>query len=267
MIRALLGRHLRHQAGLLAALLVGLAGFEVLIVWAAGRIDESFGLRRLVEQLVPPMAREALSDRLRLLSFGGAVAFGFEHPGALVATIAFIVVAATIPSAERESGIADLVLARPVPRSRYLAAVLALMVIGALALPCALLAGTAIGLALARPADSTVVWSDYRPAAIGLAALLLSLGGLAAAIGAGYRRRGPAIARTVGVVLSLYFLEVLSNVWGPLDRIRVMSPFHWFDPVNASLGGGIPTRALTVLLAVFVAGSALALFRFHRQDL
>ena len=84
---------------------------------------------------------------------------------ALLATLAFAMVVATIPTGERESGFLELILARPVPRRRYLLAALLPLIFGAVLLPLALVAGALIGIQLVEAdpdvsTDSNPGWSS-----------------------------------------------------------------------------------------------------------
>ncbi len=264
--RPLFERNLRHHWRLLAALTVGLTILELLLLWVAAKVEIGTGVRNFIEMLAPPQARAAIMAQIGLISFPGAVAFGFQHPVSLVAAIAFVAVAATIPAGEREAGFLDLVLARAVDRDSYLVASLGVAIVGAVVLPCALLLGAAIGLSLVD-VNGALPWWRYVPAAAGMATLLLAIGGWASFFATGARRRGLAVSRIVGVCLALYVLDFLADQWAALDRLRWLSPFHYFKPVTAAVIPHTPLVNPLVLLALFVAGAALALLRFRRQDL
>jgi beta-exotoxin I transport system permease protein len=263
-IRDLLARNLRHQRNLLAALVLGLAAFEMLLVVAVAQLEAGPGLRAMVDML-PAAIREALASQLSLLSFASAVAFGFQHPFAIAASVSFVVLAATVPAAERESGLLDLILARPVSRSRYLIAVTIPVVIGALLLPLAQLAGAVMGLSIVRT-PGALPWTRYLPSAAGLATVLLAVGGYTLLLATGARRRGPAVARAVGFTLAMYVLEALANIWKALEWIRWASPFHYFNPVQSAVLGSIPARNPVTLVVVFLVATALAFASFGRRD-
>lgn len=266
MIGALLRRNLVHHVRLLTALAAGVAALETLLVVVAARVEAGPGLGRLLEQFVPSAVRNAMLSQFGLISFAGAVSFGFQHPVVLVGTLAFIVVAGTIPAAERESGLLDLILSRPVSRATYLAAVLALLVLGAVLLPLGVLGGAAAGLAL-EDVHGELPWTRYVPAAASLGMLLLAWGGVTLVFASGSPRRGPVAARVVGIALALYVVELLADLWQPFERIRWVSPFHYFKPVPAALSTGLRAADAAVLLGVCAAGIAVALFRIRRADL
>ncbi|HEX9730133.1 MAG TPA: ABC transporter permease subunit [Gemmatimonadales bacterium] len=263
MIATLFARNLRHQIRLLAALLVGLAAIEVIFVQVMASFDQSTGLGNLVE-LLPSTMRDLFGAQLAFASFPSALAFGYQHPVVLVGALAFVVLVATIPAGERETGMLELLLARPVPRARYLAGVLWLVVLGAVVLPAALLAGGMVGLAMVAAPD-VVPWTRYLSSAMGMMALLLAFGGIALLFAAGARRRGPAVARTLGLVLTLYLVEVLGGLWSVFGAVQWASPFHYFKPIDMVMQGGNNPSHVLVLLSVFGATTGAAFWRFTRS--
>lgn len=266
MIRALFLRNLRHHAVLLVSLWTGLVLLEFLIVRVGAQIETGPGIRAILEQVLPQPLRQAILGQLGMLSFSGLVGFGFQHPLVLTAAAAFLMVVATIPAAERESGLLDLILARPLPRVRYILAVLLLLVLGALLFPAAVLAGAALGLATVDVPEP-VRLGDYLPAALSLAALLLCLGGATLALASRARRRGVAAAQAAGAALALYWLDLLAEIWKPLAAISWLSPFHYFQPMQSVVLRTAPWLGLAVLLAIFAAGTLCSLIQFQRQDL
>lgn len=264
MIRAMLARHLRQHARLLAAACVGLFLFETLLIWVAARIETGAGLRMLIESLLPEEVRSVIFSQFGLASFDGAVAFGFQHPFALVAGIALMVALATICAAERETGFLDLVLARPVPRWRYVAAIVLVLIIAAAILALAQLAGVAAGLGLVGVSEPS--WTSYGGSVAVLAALLFVVGGYTLAIAARARRRGNAIAVTAGLTLFFYWIDFLGGFWDALDLPRRISPFYYFDPV-AAVGNRPNLLAIALLLAAGAAATGAAFLVFRRQDI
>lgn len=262
----LVRRNLRHHARLLAGLAAGLAVFEWLIAVAAARIELGPGFLKFFTQILPPAARPLLERQIAYVTFSGAVAFGLQHPIPLVAAVAFVIAAATVPAGERESGFLDLVLARPVSRHAYLLATVSLVALGALLLPAALLAGAALGIASVDVA-SAVPWVRYLPAGLGLALLLLAIGGCALLVAAPARRRGVAVSRAAALTLALYAAEVLGDLWKPLAPLRRISPFHYYRPVSVVVDAGLPTGDYVVLAAVAVVACSAALVLFRRADL
>jgi ABC-2 type transport system permease protein len=265
-IRALVARNLRHHARLLVSLLVGFALLELLLCAIAAQIDAGPGLENLIEQFMPPMFRTLFGAQIGIASFDGMLAFGFQHPAILTAAVAFVIVVGTLSAGERESGLLDLLLARPVPRRAYFAAQLLTLVVGVLVLPIGLLIGLVLGLE-AVAVEGALPWRRFLPAAASAAALLLSIGGYTLLIGAASQRRGPAVARAAGLTLALYFLDFLAALWAPLAPVAWLSPFHYHEPMRAAVLQQATGGRLAVLFGLFVAGSVAAWQVFRRRDL
>jgi ABC-type transport system involved in multi-copper enzyme maturation permease subunit len=265
MMRALVLRGLRLHAGLLLVLSLGLLLFEWAIVWVAARIGLGPSFQQMLTTLLPPDVVETIFSQFGFASFRGAMSFGYQHPLALVAGIAMVTVMATLPADERESGLLDLVLSRPLPRPRYLAANGLLVVLAAVLCPLALLAGGALGIAVVE-APEVVAWTAYLPPAGALVLLLLAVGAYTLLFASGARRRGVAVAQGVGASLLFYWLDFMGEYWDLLEKPRILSPFYYFDPALAA-NEGIPLAHVTVLAGVTVLATVGAFVRFGRQDL
>jgi ABC-2 type transport system permease protein len=263
-IRSLLRRGIRQHAGLLAVLTGGLFLFEWAVVWVAARIDMGPGFRDLLGTLLPPQVVEVIFGQFGFASFGGSVSFGFQHPMALIAGTAMVMVMATCPAQERESGFLDLILSRPLTRARYLTAAALLSGIAAILPSLGLLAGCAVGLAVVD-SPQAITWTRYLAPAAMLALLLATVGSYVLLLATGARRRGVAIAQAVGITLLFYWLDFMGAYWELLATARRLSPFHYFDPAGAT--NLFPTADAAVLSVVVVAAVAGAFFNFRRQNL
>ncbi len=266
MIRGLLFRNLRHHWRLLLSISAGIAALEWLIIWIAAQMDFGPDLLPLLQALIPPQLYQLVFSQTPILSFAAIVVLGFRHPMVLVAATGFQIVVGTLPAAERESGFLDLILARWVHRSTYFVAILLFIVIGAVALPLSVLGGTVLGLAVEEHA-AEIPWFNYIPAAGSMTALLLAIGGITLLLAVGVRRRGPAVARAVGIVLAFFVLDSLANQSEILARIRWLSLFDYYKPVAAVVGSGPWMNHLLVLLGVFAVSTVLAHQVFRRQDI
>ncbi len=182
-----------------------------------------------------------------------------------MAALAFVVVACTIPAGERERGTLELLLARPIPRWHYLLGALGVALLGVVVPPAALLAGVGIGLAtVAVPGE--LPWDRYAMSALGLAALLLAFTGITLLLSATAARRGPAVARTVGLILTLYLLDVFGERLAWLAWLRWISPFRYFRPIRAAVFGEAPIEHMLMLTALGAVTTVLAFAWFNRGD-
>lgn len=265
MIWTLVGRGLRQHAGLLGVLTLGLVLFEGALVWVADRIGMGPDFRQLLGTLLPPGVVDTIFGQFGFASFEGAVSFGYQHPMSLIAGIAMVTVMATLPAHERETGLLDLILARPVHRTSYLAAIALLVLIAAILPAFALLAGGALGLAVVSAPES-VAWTDYLASAADLALLLLAIGAYILLFATATKRRGTAIAQAVSITLVFYWLDFMGDYWDLLETARLLSPFHFFDPAQAARSG-IPPPDASVLGAILLAFTLASFVTFNRKDL
>jgi ABC-type transport system involved in multi-copper enzyme maturation permease subunit len=266
MIRALFLRNLRQHAVLLGVLFSSLVLLEFFLVWVAAQMDLGPEFQRLLEAILPPEVTEMIFSQFGVSSFEGAVAFGYQHPFSLVACIAMVMVAASLPAAERERGLLDLFLARPVRRYQYLLAIFLFLLLSAVLLPSALLLGTALGLGFVDgPAE--IAWIRYIPSVWSLVLLLVSLGSLSFLFATGARRRGIAVAQGVGLTLFFYWLDFMGEYWETLQTARKFSPFFYFDPGRAAVGPGLTLTEFLVLGSIAAVAGLAAFFNFQRQDL
>jgi ABC-type transport system involved in multi-copper enzyme maturation permease subunit len=264
---ALVGRTFRRHRSVFLALVLGLIGIEVFFVHMMAAFEAGPGILEVVE-LLPSFVQSFVNsqiDQIGELSFPVLVVFGFQHPAVMMAASAYVILVATSPAGDRDSGSIDLFLARPIPRRTYLASTLAGVVQGVLGLPLAVLAGSLTGLATVE-APVPVAWTDLLPAAAGFSTLLAAIGGFALLVTTMTRRRGTAIAAVLGALILLYIVDTMANISPGLAGIEGISPFHYYKPIQSF--GSTPTPLVDplVLLGVFVVTTAGAFHRFARRD-
>jgi hypothetical protein len=93
-----------------------LAAVQVLRVHIAAEID-SAGQFEQIAALLPPSVRDMLGPSLTsVMSFNGIVCGVYFDTGYIIALLALAIALATLPASEIETGFADLILARPMPR-------------------------------------------------------------------------------------------------------------------------------------------------------
>ena len=266
MIRALLWRNLRQHAVLLTVLFLAMVLVEFFLVWVSAQMDMGPEFQALLEAFLPPEITEVIFSQFGFTSFEGAVAFGYQHPFSMVGSIAMVVVAATLPAAEREKGYLELFLARPLPRTRYLVSIIIFVALAAVVLPLGLLMGTALGLRFVE-APTEVAWMTYAPTALAMALLLLAIGSYTLLLATGARRRGIAVAQGVAFTLLFVWLDFMGDYWDALVYARKASPFFYFDPRQASFGTGLSNTDVLVLASIAVLASGTAILNFRKQDL
>jgi hypothetical protein len=237
-----------------------LAGGAFLFLFVVGATYQAFGGPGLSDQLFggrPPRAVAAFSGSREGNIFVPRhyLAFGFNHPLFLVLTLAVAVsIGSGSVAADVETGRAELLYVRPVPRTRILLARLALWAPAQLVVVAGALAGSQAGALLAPDLRAAgplrVGWVafQYLPLASVVA-------GAAFAASARARTRSGAMAATVGLVTAAWLLNFVSLVWSPLDAARWATPFGYYEPLVVADEGpawwkaGILVSLATVLFA------------------
>ena len=245
-------------------LLAAVQALRVLIAASmhnAGQFDQ-------VTALLPLFIRDIFGSSLAsVMTFNGLVCGVYFDTGFIIAIVAVTIALATLPASEIETGFADLVLSRPMPRHWLITRTIALVWFGILLMLLMILAGTWAGLVLFAPPDAP--W----PSAGQTAALALSLGllvvcwsGVAMAFGAACRRGVASTATSLLVFLAL-ILDWAHRLWPPLDRIAWLSPFYYFDPYGLVAGDPLRPENLLVLFAIAMTGYILAYLMISQRDI
>jgi ABC-2 type transport system permease protein len=264
----LLGHSARRVRILVAGTGLVLGIFQVLASAMAASFAASNSFPQ-VAALVPAPLREVLGPSLlAAMSFSGIVLLGYFHFAVIGFLVGLSISIATEPAAEIESGFNDLLMARPIARTAAITRS-ALLHVAAAAITIALmLGGTWLGLALfapagaAWPAPGTVTWL-----AVELFLLMFCWGGIALAVAAGARRRGVAGATAGLAALALFLLDVAARFWQPARALAWLSPFHYYDPLEAIVGRTPEWSNLAVLAVLGLAGIAVAQVVYARRDL
>src|SRR5262249_16860035 len=93
-----------------------LAVFQVFLIVIARSVQRSNAFEQM-GALIPPFLREMMGPSLAgFMSFGGVFCLGYFHLSVMGSLVAVSISLATAPTAEIESGFADLILSRPIAR-------------------------------------------------------------------------------------------------------------------------------------------------------
>lgn len=251
---------------LLAVTGFSLAFVQILRVRIAALLHDAGQFDQLAA-LLPPSVRKVLGSALgSIMTFNGIVCGVYFDTGYIIALLALAITLATLPAAEIESGFADLILARPLPRHWLITRTIALVLLSILLMLLTILAGTWIGLALFAPPDAP--WPSVQQTT----ALSLSLGmlvtcwsGVALALGA-VCRRGVAGATTSALAFGAMILDWAHRLWPPLDWIAWLSPFSYFNSYEL-LDGPLHPENLLVLWAIAMTGFTAAYLAISQRDI
>jgi ABC-2 type transport system permease protein len=263
----LLSLSLKRARTLLIAMGSLLAAFQVLLVLIAGSIHRAGEFEQLAS-LLPPFARALLGPSLAsVMSFSGIVCLGYFDLGIVIALLALSIALATVPASEVESGFADLILARPLPRHWVITRTIALLLVAILMMLAMMIAGTCAGLAIFAPEN--VTWpspSMLGSMALNLGLLMLCWGGVAMAFGTACRR---TVASSITGLLALValLLDLTGRLWPPADSVAWLSPFRYFIPFDIVMGAELPIENILVLWAIAMSGFTVAYFLYSQRDI
>jgi ABC-type transport system involved in multi-copper enzyme maturation permease subunit len=262
-VRHLFGQTLRWQAARLAIVALASIGWGWLIPFFYAQFSE----------VLRSMAREnPLIDQFsnfgsgNLLTVGGTITLGFQHPIAIAFVALFAVGAASLAIAgERQRGTLEVLLARPLPRNGVLLAMGAALLLAVVAVFGALLAGMVVSAAMQGLLADLA--AGQLPLVI-LNGLLLWAAFLAFSLAASvsFDRAGPALGLSLAYLILNYFLEILGSLWTDAAWTQEYSLFHHFQPGEILAGEGDPMDLVILAVAVLIP-LGYALIRFPRRDL
>jgi hypothetical protein len=254
-------RLLLGATGLLLALVPMLRVLIAAQVHTDDRFDQ-------ITELLPPSVRQMFGSALTsIMSFSGIVCGVYFDLGFMLALLALAIALSTLPASEIETGFADLILARPVPRHWLITRTIALVLFSILLMLLMIMAGTWVGLEVFAPPDAP--WPTLRQTvnlALTLGSLLACWSGVAMAFGAAYRR-GVASAITALVAFAALILDWAHRAWPPLDWIDYLSPFRYFSPYELVAGRPLQVENLLVLWAITATGYTLAYLILSQRDI
>lgn len=245
-------------------LLAVVQAFRVLIaasVYNAGQFDE-------ITALLPPFVRAIFGPSLAsIMTFNGIVCGVYFDTGFIIALLAVAIAVATLPASEIETGFADLILARPIPRHWLITRTIALVLFSILLMLLMIVAGTWAGLAMFAPPE--VSWPSVRQTAalaLSLGMLVVAWSGVAMAFGAACRR---GVASTVTSLLAFagLLLDWAHRLWPALGRIAWLSPFSYFQPYELVAGDPLRPENLLILWAVTMTGYVAAYLMISLRDI
>jgi ABC-type transport system involved in multi-copper enzyme maturation permease subunit len=225
------------------------------------------GLLQSVMRMVPRIGQMLGSAEIDPTSIGGFASIAYVHP---LISVLFLVwplaVAASALAGDVESGEADLILSRAVPRRAMLQAAGLTVLAGAVALGVLQWLGTAIGVWVAVPSEAMPLGRFAGAAAVN-ALLVISMGGVLTLISALSSDRGRVIAAGVALWFVNFFCGAAAPMFKSLAWLKPWSLQGHVRPQSVVSTGHLPHFDNAVLLAVAVAGFALAAWVWARRDI
>jgi ABC-2 type transport system permease protein len=264
-VLTLLKRSFGRVAWMTLSIVLLMVAFQLSILASAVSLERAGDFARLLNA-VPEFVREAIGPALG--SFAGMAVLIYMEPLVILLLCLFAGYVASEPAADVESGLVDLMLARPLPRSWLITRSLVLMT--ALVGGIVLAMGLANWLGLVWMAPESAAWPEPRTILlmmIHLFALAWCIGGVALGAAGTLSRRSVVLGLTTLFVVGTYMIHAVAELAGWFRILRWASPFHYFQGTSI-LAGDIPTaRNLTFLFGLGAVGVAAAYLRFNRRDL
>ena len=263
MNRVLFGHLWRSQRTKLLIVCVAMAAWNVFLPV----IYQSFGsqMKALIDSGVIPKQFTSFGGG-DVFSLAGAIALGYVHPIAIILVSIFAIGFATSAVAgERQRGTLEVLLARPLSRTRlYVTLLAAVLLFIALVLIAASI-GTVVGATIVGVLPDLPI---ERLPLLWLNGMLLWGGfatiGLAASVS--FDRLSPALGVTLAIVIVSYFLDILGSLWPDAKGLQPYSPFHYLASRDI-LTGTVDVGGLALLAAVGAVAIGVALVIFPRRDL
>jgi ABC-type transport system involved in multi-copper enzyme maturation permease subunit len=193
------------------------------------------------------------------------LAFGFTHPLFLVLTLAVgISMGSAAVAADVESGRAEILYVRAIPRTvifdarvgAWVLAQVGVVVIGA--------AGLSLG-SLLSPDLGAVSGGIYPRLVLQYLPLTAVFGAAAFAASTRAQTRGHATGVAVGAAALAYLVNFVALLWFPFRWARHLTPFGYYAPVHAVRS--VDWFDALVLLAVTAALIAYGRWSLRRRDL
>jgi ABC-type transport system involved in multi-copper enzyme maturation permease subunit len=244
-------------------LALGFGLFEFVVGLSYASVDQN-AIRQVVDALPP--ALRALAGSADIATPTGYAGSAYLHPVALAVQAAVAISMAAAPAREAEDGTAELLLSRPLPPHRWLAAHALAMVTGLLVV----VAGGYLGGLVAALTVDDLAPVDPGPLALALLAgfaCFLAVGGVTLLVASLVRTGSRAVGWATGFLLISYAVDYLSQVWAIAEPLGPLSIFHYLDPPAVLGSGSLGGEDVLALLGLAAVTVASALVLVERRDL
>jgi ABC-type transport system involved in multi-copper enzyme maturation permease subunit len=201
-----------------------------------------------------------------VFTLAGSIALGFIHPIAIMLTSVFAVgFSASAVAGERQRGTLEVALARPISRRVLYLSLLAAS-FGFIAISVAALLAGSVGGATFAGVVKELPFRNLPLLWLNSVLLFGAFAAIALAASVSFDRLTPALGMTLGVVITMYVLEVLGSLWPEAEVLQPYSLFHYLK-AKAILTGSAAPFDVVVLSSVILIAMAWALAVFPRRDL
>lgn len=267
---AILRKTFRDYRAVFIVVLIGMVVFEIFAVRMI--LEGAKDLALLKQWLERPFLKTILklalgADISKDLTPATLAVFGLAHPMIYTMTWALLLTIATgVTVAESQRGTADLLLTLPVSRIATYCTTSIVWIVAAALASVAPYVGMLIGERF-FPLTEPLRYAGMRAVAVNYFALCLSIGAVAMFVSTLATRRGWAIGVICGLLLFSDFINLLAQLWKPVENIAFLGFLHYYRPLPVLLSGQPPADDMAVLLGTAALAWLGGLLIFTRRDI
>ena len=258
---------LRELKANLKSLLIWSGIIMLLIFMAAAKYSAFAGDPELLKMLdsMPPALMDALSmSAFNLTTISGFYGVMFIYFG-LMGAIAAAMWGSDIISKEERDKTVEFSLVLPVTRSRVITAKALAALINCIAF---VLITWAVSLVAVQSYNPDQAFYDYlaleMQAMLAIELIFLAVGLL---LGCAMKRYKLSGSTAVGIILTTYFMSIVSAMQEDLDFLKYFTPFKYFDAGELFRTGQFDSTYLLISAAIIVVCVAAAYWVYNKRDL
>ncbi len=230
-------------------------------------IYPSFKNMKGIEELGKSYPKEILklfgASEINIADFSNYVTIEFLSLIAVIIVGAYVFsFARSIISGELKDGTLELLLSQPVERWKVISTQVIIMLAGIISIIVSIVVSVFIFGTAFKLSVSYSGFAAYIPVAF---SFFFCIGGYTLLLTAIFPKRGTIAA--IGLTLVLYMINFAANVAEPIQGLRFLSIFNYYDPAHVLKTGTPPAADIAVLLAVGVLCYTAATIKFERMNI
>jgi ABC-2 type transport system permease protein len=251
----------------LKSLLIWSVIIALLIIMAVAKYSAFAGDPQLLKMLdsMPPALLDALSMRaFNLTTLSGFYGIMFVYFALMGAIAAAMWGSDTISKEERDKTV-EFSLVLPVSRSRVITAKALAALVNCIAF---VLITWAVSLVAVRSFNPDQVFYDFlaleMQALFVIELIFLAIGLLLGCAMQQYKLSG---STAVAIILTTYFMSIISAMQKKLDFLKYLTPFKYFDAGELFSNGKMDSRYLLLSAGIIIVSVATAYWVYNKRDL
>ncbi|MBN1937182.1 MAG: ABC transporter permease [Anaerolineae bacterium] len=258
---------IRELQANLKSLVIWSVIITLLIMIAAAKFSAFAGDPEMLKMLdsIPPAMLDAMNMRaFNLTTLSGFYGIMFVYFG-LMGAIAAAMWGSDIISKEERDKTVEFSLVLPVSRSRVITA----KALAALANCIAFVLITwAVSLVAVRTYHPDQVFHDFlaleMQAMLAIELIFLAIGLL---LGCAMKRYKLSSSTAVAIILTTYFMSIISGMQEKLDFLKYFTPFKYFDAGELFRTGQMDGTYLLISATIIISSVILAYWIYNKRDL